>query len=336
MKLYPTIAEALTLGGPSLAVDGVMIIGEHGKYGQNEKGQYLYPRYEFFKQVVEVFRRSGRSVPVFNDKHLSWNWAWAKEMVETSKELGFGFMAGSSLPVTWRIPEVDLPMGSVVKEAVCVAFGGIDSYDFHGLETLQCLLERRAGGETGVRAVTALRGKAVWAALEAGTWEKGGCDLELVEACLCRSFMLRPTKQGYGHVLPGLKDLPKIVGDPALYRIEYVDGTRSTLLMMTGLASDFNVAVRTADQERPLSMQMYLPIFADGQTQPNFFNPLSHHMETLFRTGKSPYPVERTLLTSGILTAAIESLFVKGKRLETPELERVRYQAVAESQFVRS
>ncbi|MBM3815313.1 MAG: hypothetical protein FJW20_27185, partial [Acidimicrobiia bacterium] len=80
MKIYRTIAEALTLGGGSLAVDGVILIGEHGNYPVNGKGQKLYPRYEFFQEIVKVFRASGRSVPVFNDKHLSWRWEWAREM----------------------------------------------------------------------------------------------------------------------------------------------------------------------------------------------------------------------------------------------------------------
>ena len=80
MKIFPTIAEALTLGGEELAVDGVLLIGEHGNYPRNDKGQRLYPRYEFFQEIVSVFRDSGRSVPVFNDKHLSWNWEWAKEI----------------------------------------------------------------------------------------------------------------------------------------------------------------------------------------------------------------------------------------------------------------
>ena len=132
MKVYPTIAGALTRGGDSLAVDGVLSIGEHGKYPRNEKGQTLYPRYEFFQQTVEVFQRSGRSVPVFNDKHLSWNWEWAQSMVATAKALNFPFMAGSSLPVTWRMPAVDTPLGAEITEAVCVGYGGIDSYDFHG------------------------------------------------------------------------------------------------------------------------------------------------------------------------------------------------------------
>ena len=84
-KLYPTIAETLRCGGDKLAVDAVLIIGEHGKYPRNELGQTQYPRYEFFKQVTEVFRKDGRTAPVFNDKHLSWKWAWAREMVETAR-----------------------------------------------------------------------------------------------------------------------------------------------------------------------------------------------------------------------------------------------------------
>ena len=156
MKIYPTIAEALTQGGSNLAVDGVLLIGEHGKYPVNEKGQTLYPRYEYFQQVVEVYRRSGRTAPLFNDKHLSWNWDYAKRMYDTAKELGFGFMAGSSLPVTWRQPAVDLPFGARVEEVVGIWRGWLDGGDIHVLEAMQSIIERRRGGETGVRAVESL------------------------------------------------------------------------------------------------------------------------------------------------------------------------------------
>src|ERR1700733_13833568 len=84
-KVYPTIAEAVCCGGPKLDVDAVLIIGEHGEYPRNQKGQILYPRFEFFQQVAKVFQQDGRAVPVFNDKHLSFSFTKAKEMVETSK-----------------------------------------------------------------------------------------------------------------------------------------------------------------------------------------------------------------------------------------------------------
>src|SRR6267154_93604 len=165
VKLSPTIADALTLGGDKLAVDGVVLVGEHGNYPRNEKGQTKYPRYEFFEQVVKVFRDSGRAVPLFSDKHLSWNWDWARKMYDTSRELGFAFMAGSSLPVTWRTPSIEMPLGAGIGEALCVCYGGVDSYDFHGLETLQCMVERRRGGEGGVEWVQAYRGDRCWDAL---------------------------------------------------------------------------------------------------------------------------------------------------------------------------
>src|SRR4051794_8417390 len=167
MKLFPSVEEALTLGGSDLAVDGVVVIAEHGRYPRNEKGQTLYPRYEFFKRVVKVFEASGRSAPVFNDKHLSTTWARCREMVDDSRRLGFPFLAGSSLPVTWRLPEVDVPPDAPLVESVCVGYGGVDSYDFHGLEAAQCMSERRRGGERGIRSVHALRGEAVWQAPDA-------------------------------------------------------------------------------------------------------------------------------------------------------------------------
>ena len=189
-KIYPSVAEAVRAGGNKLAVDAVLVIGEHGNYPDNELGQKKYPRYEFFKQVTDVFRADGRSVPMFNDKHLSWKWEWAKEMVDTSRELKFPFLAGSSLPVTWRMPSIDMPYGAEVEEVMCLAIGGLDSYDFHALEVIQCMVERRRGGETGVIAMQALRGDAVWKALDAGGWQVGGWDPTLFAVCLSRTQTL--------------------------------------------------------------------------------------------------------------------------------------------------
>ena len=193
LKLYPTIAEALTLGGNRLAVDGVVIIGEHGNYPKNEKGQTEYPRYEWFKEVVRVFELSGRAVPVFNDKHLSTTWPHCREMVNDAKRLGFAFLAGSSLPVTWRLPAIDVPHGAPLVESVCVAYGGVDSYDFHALETAQCMSERRHGGEVGILSVHAVRGEQMWETLAA---QDRQTTRRLLAAALARSHTL-PVKDGY-------------------------------------------------------------------------------------------------------------------------------------------
>lgn len=338
MKIYPTIAEALTLGGSTLAVDGVLLVGEHGRYPRNEKRQVLYPRYEYFKQVVDVYRGSGKTAPLFNDKHLSWSWDHAREMVNTAKSMGFGLMAGSSLPVTWRQPSIDLPLGAEVEEAVGIWNGGIDGGDIHVIEALQSIVERRRGGETGVRAVEALRGESFWKALESGSWDAGGWDRDLLEACLCRSNQLNPARSTYGHVLPTTKDLRRLAANSYAYRFEYADGLKVSIIQFQrssgqsagGVVGDCNVAARLKGNEI-FSVLFYLPYYS----MRNFFSPFVRHIESLFLTGKAPYPIERTLLTTGMTASGIESLFQNQKRLETPHLA-VRYQPTTESTFWRS
>ena len=330
LKMCPAIGEALTLGGSKLAVDGVVLVGEHGNYPKNEKGQTKYPRYEFFNQIVDVFRSSGRSVPVFNDKHLSWNWDWAKKMYDTSRELGFAFQAGSSLPVTWRTPSFEMPLGARIREAMCVCYGGVDSYDFHGLETIQCMVERRRGGETGVKWVQAYRGEAFWQALRDGVWPR-----ELMDAALCRSHTLTPARPGFNDIFPSVEDMQRIVKDPVAYRYEHNDGLKCTMLLMNGLVRDFNFAANVDGQRKPFSTQMYLPMPDGRTTLATFFSPLVNNMEKMFLTGKSAYPVERTLLTTGLTAAGVESLYRNQERFETPHLN-IRYQAARESTFQRS
>ncbi len=329
-KIYPTIAEALCSGGNKLAVDAVLVIGEHGDYPVNEIGQKQYPRYQFFKQIVEVFRNSDRTAPVFNDKHLSWNFAWAKEMVETSKAMGFPLLAGSSLPVTWRMPAIDLPTGAEVVEALVVAFGPIDIYDFHALEALQSFVERRRGGETGVQAMHALRGDSVWKAMQAGGWSDGGCDPRLFEACLSRSQTLAQGET-FSHRYPAFEQMREWVKEPVAYRYEYADGTKATMLQLNGLVEDFTVAARLKGQGDPVSTLYYLP------PNPNvvYSAALMSKAEEMFTTGKAPYPIERTLLTSGLVQAGLQSLAAGQKRQETPHLA-VRYQPPRESQFWQS
>lgn len=327
MRLYPSIADALTLGTSKLAVDGVVLVGEHGSYPSNKKGQRLYPRYQHFQQVVAVYRTSGRTAPLFNDKHLSWRWDWAREMYDTSRQMGFPFMAGSSLPVTWRTPQLEMPLGSHVTEGVCVGYGGVDSYDFHALETLQCMVERRRGGESGVKWFQAFRGDKFWEAHHQEVWSR-----ELFEAALSRSHTLTPSRAGFNDVFPTLDEMKKIVTDPIAYHYEHLDGLRSTVIMMNGLVQDFNFAGYVEGGKGVLSTQMYLPMPPARSNLASFFSPLVNNIEQMFLTGKPAYPVERTLLTTGLVVAGVESMHQEQIRLETPHLD-IAYQANPESTF---
>ena len=322
-KVYPTIEEALRCGTDKLAVDAVLLIVEHGNYPRNEKGQVLYPRYEFFKQCADVFEKDGRAVPVYNDKHLSYSFDKAKSMVDTAKRLRFPLLAGSSLPVTWRLPDLELPLGCDIQEALMVGVGGSDPMDYHALEAMQCMIERRRGGETGVRAVQMMEGDAVWKAGAEGRWSK-----DLLLSALSRS----DTPQGHtvadGRTqdIVATGELQRLVKNPAAYFIEHKDGLKTTLLMLNGAINDFNFAARVRGAGVK-SCQFFLsPV-------PNvtYSACLVSKIEEMFETGRAPYPAERTLIVSGILESCLTSKQKGSHRLETPHLD-VRYHAPKQSQ----
>ncbi|MEZ6060876.1 MAG: hypothetical protein R3C19_10965 [Planctomycetaceae bacterium] len=328
LKQFDTIKDALTLGGTNLAVDGVVIIGEHGRYPDNDKGQKRYPRYKWFKEVVDVFESSGRAVPVFNDKHLSTEWDECVEMVEDSKRLKFPFLAGSSLPVTWRLPSLDMPFNADLKESVCVAYGGIDSYDFHAYETAQCMSERRRGGEVGISQVHALKGDALWTALEA---DNRATTRDLFVSALTCSHNL-PVQGGFPTDAVTYEWAKKALPDTTGVFVQHRDGFRSAIFLTA--IQDFNYAGLLGNGEL-VACQMYLPMPTHGSTTADFFNPLTRHIEDTVLTGKAPYPVERTLLTSGMVIAGVDSLHAGQKPVDTPQMS-VRYTAPEASTYWRA
>ena len=330
LQVYPTIADALTLGGSKLAVDGVLLVAEQGDYRKNDRGQQLYPRYEFFRQMAAVFRAGGRGVPVFVDKHLSWKWEWAREMYDIAQELGFPMMAGSSLPVTRRTPAIDLPLGAGVEEAVSVGCGWVDGGDIHVYEIHQAMVERRRGGECGVGWLQAVRGDDFWQAHADGRWSR-----ELFGAALCRSHRMLPARAGFNHVLPTLDEMRARAADPWAYQYEHLDGLKCTVIFLNGLLEDINFAARIEGRPEPLSTNMHLPAAEVGATLANFFSPLVNNIEAMFLSGKPAYPVERTLLTTGLTAAGAESLHQDQKKLETPHLH-IAYQPNPESTYWRT
>jgi hypothetical protein len=307
-----TIAEALTLGGKNLAVDGVLIIGEHGKYPTNAKGQIQYPRRRFFEEVVRTFARTRKAVPVFNDKHLGAAWTDARWMYDKARELMFPLMAGSSVPLTWRRPPLKLPRNAALVDAVQIGYGPFEGYGFHALEGLQCMAERRRGGETGVKAVQCLRGEAMWQALDQGRWSKN-----LLEAAAA----LVPA-----HAKGDSRTLTAKTPDAGLFLIEYRDGFRAAVAMLNGWVYEgdggaFCFAGKIQGQDKPAATHFYLQ-----QPDPfGHFAYLVRAIDAMIQTGHASYPVERTLLTTGILDAVMTSRADQHRRVETPHLA-IRYQ----------
>jgi hypothetical protein len=297
VPIYDSIEKAVTVGGQSIPVDGVLSIGEHGDYPTNKLGQKQYPRKRFFEEITDAFDKFKRVVPVFNDKHLGPEWDDAKWMYERAVKKKVPFMAASSLPVTYRTHELKVPMGSDIEGAVGIGYSGLDIYGFHALECYQTIVERRAKAETGVKWVQCLEGQGVWRAVDDGLVNK-----EVLQAVW---DVVPKADKG-----KALRDEEK----PVLFLFEYADGFHGAQFMLpnarlTGVGVKLTGGkVQAAGfEERP---EPHHPHFAY----------LLKAVETMIHTGKPTYPVERTLLTSGILDRALTSKTDGGKKLNTPEL----------------
>ncbi|MGL4554543.1 MAG: hypothetical protein ACRC33_25545 [Gemmataceae bacterium] len=310
--LHDTVEGALTRGGKALAVDGVLSIGEHGSYPKNARGQILYPRRRFFEGILKVFTASKRSVPVFTDKHLAATWDDAKWMYDESRRRFVPLLAGSSVPLTWRRPDYAPARGTEFVGAVQIGYGPMEGYGFHALEGMQCLLERRKGGETGVRSVQAFKGAAMWEALD---------GLPHGKAALEAGLKLVPA-----HAKGDVREVTARSDSAYAVVIEYRDGLRAGMAMLNGWLYEGDGGAFIfggREKDRPAAAcQFYLQ-----QPDPFYhFAQLLRAVEAMIDTGHAPYPVERTLLTTGVLDAAMTSLHEKGRKIGTPHLA-IAYEA---------
>ncbi|MCU0718659.1 MAG: hypothetical protein MUC83_03070 [Pirellula sp.] len=318
-RLCQSIPEALTLGTNQLAVDGVMSIGEHGDYPYNEKGQHLYPRRRFFDEICGTMEKCQQVVPVFNDKHPGPEWADAQWMAERARELNVPWMAGSSLPVGYRDPHVTLPFGAQLQSSVAVGYSGLDIYGFHTLDVMQSILERRAPRDTesksgigkpfekpferGVRWVQSLPVRDLGKLLETGV-----IDPEVLDAALAASKTDRQT----------ILDAPP--DDGAIFLIQYRDGFLAPAIMLAGKAQAISMAFQIPGGSVTATRM-------EERVEPRYphFACLLKGIEQMFLTGRPAYPVERTLLSAGILDGLLSSRHSGGQRIDTPHLE-IEYQ----------
>jgi hypothetical protein len=300
--VFPTVEEALTLGGDKLAVDAVIYVGEHGEYPYNRLGMKLYPRMNYLERIFRVFDASKKSVPVFTDKALSYSWLDSKWIYDRAKELNVPLMAGSSLPYCWRDKPLEHPIGVKISEAVAIGYASLDAYGFHVTEILQCMVERRAGGETGVASVEGLKGADVWAALDSGKISQ-----KLVDAA-CDTIK--------GKATGNMRDIVKM---PYAVIVKYKDGTKGSIVMLDQYVKEgWAYAAKTG--KNIVATEFVL----DHSMSYSHFSYLALNIQKFIVSGPTA-PIERNLLTSGIIDMGIRSL-AEGKIRQTPFLN-IKYSA---------
>jgi len=302
-RICNSIEEALTLGTGKLAVDGVIISTEWASYPVSATGQIMYPHRKMFGEIVKVFKASGRVVPVFIDKHIDDNWEDIKWISDTATEMKIPLMAGSSVPVAWHRPPVNVERNAKLKEIVGISYHTLDGYGFHGMEMVQCLAERREGGETGIKSVQCFTNEAVWQA------SGKAYDPELLKAALDRLSAR----------VPEGKQLKDVVPNPVLFTMEYADGLRVNLFTLNGLANQWTAAWRYANGKMDSTLFW---LQEDGSFM--HFAWQLKGIEEMMLTGRPAWPAERTILTSGALDALLISKKEAGRVVETPYLG-IRY-----------
>ncbi len=309
IPIRSTPADALVAG-----IQGVVLIGEHGNYPLNEKGQKLYPRYELMEQIVNAYRKTGRSLPMFVDKHLSTEWKKARQMFDWSRDLRFPLIAGTSLTLTWRRPVLELSLDAPLKRAVGYFYGDKEAYGYHGVEAYQSMVERRFGGETGIRWVQCLEGGEVWKWTEANPWARN-----LLEESMRHDDTLQRGR------------VEDTVKRPILFLLGYRSGLEGAVYLLNGHTQQAGFAAEIEGQTEPVMccfiMQWGRP-WSHG-------NGLSYWVEQTIVKRREFYPPERTLLATGAIEALMDSSFQKGRKVETPHLD-VRYRAQRESLFMKS
>ena len=294
VRIFPSVAEALRMGGARMAVDAVAIIGEHGEYPRTARGNFMYPRARYFEEVTRVMREDGRVVALYQDKYFAYEWADAKRMYDTMRAMHIPVACGSTVPLAWQRPKLDAPKGTRFTELLATSYSDIEEHAYHAIETLQSVAERRAGGETGVARVRYAAGEEVWKLAQEGEWTRG-----LLDAALARRV----------NVVPESKQAPEA------FLIRYRDGLRAAVLHVNAMTRDYIVAGQIAGRAEPIATCFYIQLNLH-----NHWSFMVRNFEDLVLTGREPNPTERTLVANGIMLAGLESRRLGGRWVDTPEL----------------
>lgn len=304
IPVYTSLRDALYCGGSEPAVDAVLLIAEHGEYPVNAFGQKLYPRWEFFTEIVDILENAGVSVPVFVDKHLSWSFTLAQQMVDRAQKMGIPLYAGSSIPHCPMLPNEPILPGEEISEVLALFSGDPEHYGFHMLEFAQSIVEKRMGGEGGITKVRRMDDGGLKDALDSGEVSR-----ELLRATFAHA--------GFSENLKMLDFFLKRTRGAYAFQLQHSDGLKVTHLCLPNIHEEWVLAIRRKNGD-------YSVAKAVGGNFPDFFSNfacLNRVVLEFFRTSKAPNPIERTLLAGGALEAILRSEGGLNVWHETPHLE---------------
>jgi hypothetical protein len=323
IPIYGSIREALLNGGNTFDLDGIIIIGEHGDYPINEYGQILYPRRRFFEECLNVMLEFDRIVPVYSDKAFAIEKDDIEWVYNQIKKHEIPFFSSSVLPYARQFPGVLAPPDgapiykvftfemwggyqpvhpAVDYPAYRVFEHGVDFANYHRLEMIQSIVEKRAYGESGVKSVRAFEGENAVKKTMGQTWYE-----------LYKSL-------GMFINLADVDTFPYTLERPVFFEVEYVDGLMLGILCTYREIKENAVAYQTHEGSVPYCTEY---ITTPSRKPYIYFGRLVLLIERFIHTSRPPFPVERSLITAGTSDAMMKALKLK-KEIETPYLH-VRY-----------
>jgi hypothetical protein len=260
--------------------DAVVVVGRADRIAVNEA---------LFASVLE---NVSTGAVCFAYGALATTLAAANHLVAPAAKRRIALVSGTSVATTFRLPDTDIAPGTPLTEALIVVQGASPLAELWALDGLLPVLERRHGGETGVRSVHRIEGDDVWRGGNDGVW-----SWPLLGAAISRSDTPQgdPEKDGRTQDLVGLGLVQKLARNPRAWFIEHRDGLRTALLVLDGVVADFNFAVRARDGAIT-SAQLYRPP-PPARAE---FDRLAAVLERFFESGRAPWPIERSLLIAEI------------------------------------
>ena len=281
IRMYPSVAQAIE------GVDAIVVIGEHGTYPRTPRGNFMYPRKRYFDEIVRSFQSNRRVLPLLNDKYFAFDWTDAKAMADTVRAMKIPFLCGSTLPLAWQRPALDLAPKLQFDELLAVSYSDIEEHTYHAIEAMQSVAERR--GETGVAAVRYMEGPDVYR-----------ISPELLASALSR------------RVNPPPEDKAQ---KAEAFQVRYRDGLRASILNLNSKTRDYLVAFRLRNESVPRSTCFFISLYVHSH-----WGFMVRAFENLVLTRQPQMPPDRTLLSNGIMLAGLESRRKGGAWIDTPEL----------------